>query len=112
MNLSLPAALAAWGTPGFQATLKRELEALAPDALPLQQGVAQGGLADGADITVSVFSARDDVQAIHANVGVFFTEIIAGCSCGDDPLPLPAYCVMQFSIDTRSAQAAVAVLSD
>ena len=112
MSLCLPAALAAWGTPGFQAALKRELEALAPDALPLQQGIAQGGLADGTDITVSVFSTRDDAQAIHANLGVFFTEIVAGCNCGDDPMPLPAYCVMRCSIDKASAQVAVTVIVD
>lgn len=112
MSFCLPDALVAWGTPGFQAELKRELEALAPDALPLQLGVSQGGLADGTDITVSVFGVRDDAQAIHADLGVFFTEIIAGCSCGDDPMPLPAACVMRCSIDKSSAQAAISILPD
>ncbi|MFO7543320.1 MAG: hypothetical protein R6W97_11035 [Thiobacillus sp.] len=112
MSLYLPAALADWGTPGFHATLKRELEALAPDALPLQQGVAHGGLADGTDVAVSVFGTRDDALAIHAEVGVFYSEIIAGCSCGDDPMPLPAYCVMRFSIDKHSAQTAISILRD
>ena len=111
MSLFLPAALAAWDTPGFQAELKRELESQAP-ALPLQQGVAYGGVADSSNLAVSVFSARGDDGAIHAEVGVFFTEVVAGCNCGDDPMDLHAYCVMRLSIDKVSTRATVEVLAD
>jgi hypothetical protein len=111
VSLHLPAALAAWGSPDFQSTLKRELESHA-DALPLQQGVAMGGVADASNLAVSVFSAREDEQAIRVEVGVFFTEIVAGCNCGDDPMDLHAYCVMRVSIDKASARAAVIVLAD
>jgi hypothetical protein len=111
VSLHLPAALAAWDTPGFQSELKRELESRAA-ALPLQQGVAQGGVADGSNLAVSVFGVREDNAAIHAEVGVFFSEVVAGCNCGDDPMDLHAYCVMRVSIDKASARAAVVVLPD
>jgi hypothetical protein len=111
VSLHLPAALAAWDTPGFPSELKRELESRAA-ALPLQQGVAHGGVADGSDLAVSVFGVREDNAAIHAEVGVFFSEVVAGCNCGDDPMDLHAYCVMRVSIDKASARAAVVVLPD
>jgi hypothetical protein len=111
VSLQLPTARAAWDTPAFQAELKRELESRAA-ALPLQQGVAHGGVADASNLAVSVFSAREDDAAIHAEVGVFFSEIVAGCSCGDDPMDLHAYCVMRVSIDKASAHATVVVLVD
>jgi hypothetical protein len=111
MSLSLPAALAAWNTPGFQAELKRELETLAA-LLPLQQGTAHGGVADGSKLAVSVFSVRADDGTIHAEVGAFFSEVVAGCNCGDDPMELHAYCVMRISIDRVSGRAAVLVLAD
>jgi hypothetical protein len=43
---------------------------------------------------------------------VFFSEVVAGCNCGDDPMDLHAYCVMRVSIDKASARAAVVVLPD
>ena len=111
MSLHLPAARAAWGSPAFQAELKLELESRAA-ALPLQQGVAQGGVADGSNLAVSVFGVREDDDAIHAKVGVFFSEVVAGCNCGDDPMDLHAYCVMRVSIDKASAHATAIVLAD
>lgn len=111
VNLHLPEALAAWGTPAFQSTLKRELESQAA-ALPLQQGVAQGGVADGSNLAISVFGTREDERAVHAEVGVFFSEVVAGCNCGDDPMELHAYCVMQVSISKAGSGAAVRVLAD
>jgi hypothetical protein len=111
MSLHLLAALAAWGTAGFQAALKHELESHAT-ALPLQQGVAMGGVANASNLAVSVFSAHEDDAAIRAEVGVFFTEVVAGCNCGDDPMDLHGYCVMRISIDKGSAHATVFVMSD
>lgn len=111
MSLFLPAARAAWGSPAFQAELKRELESRA-DMLPLQQGVAQGGVADASNLAASVFGVREDDGTIHAEVGVFFNEVVAGCNCGDDPMDLHAYCVMRVSIDKASAHASVVVLAD
>jgi hypothetical protein len=111
VSLHLLAALAAWGAAGFQTVLKRELESHAA-ALPLQQCVAMGGVADASNLAVSVFSAREDEQTIHVEVGVFFTEIVAGCNCGDDPVELHAYCVMRVSIDKTSARTRIEVLAD
>ena len=48
---------------------------------------------------------------IQAKVGVFFNEIIGGCSCGDDPLSENAYCELQVSIDKVTAEAEFSVNS-
>jgi len=39
-------------------------------------------------------------------------EIVAGCSCGDDPQSQNAYCAMRVRIDKTTAAAAFAVIDD
>ena len=43
----LTKALNAWETPAFEEVLKREIEELDGNALPLQQGLSQGSYTDG-----------------------------------------------------------------
>jgi len=101
----LPLSLRDWGTPTFAATLKVELEQLPADSLPLQRAVAHGGIADDSAVTVTVFGQRADGDCLHAHVGVFFTEIIINCGCGDDPQPVNAYCEMDVQIARRDGSA-------
>jgi hypothetical protein len=108
--LRLPAALAAWNTPAFNDTLKRELEAAGPAALPLQQCLTASSYALDDGCSVMILGADEDADAIRARVGVFFHGIIAGCSCADDPTPVepqPEYCELEIRIDRGSGDAAV-----
>lgn len=62
-----------------------------------------------------VLGASDDPGFIHARVGVFFTGIIAGCSCADDPTPVDTqneYCELRLTIAKATAEAAVTPLAD
>jgi len=93
--------LQSWSTDAFESTLKAELMALEPDFLPLQEGVSQGGYVDASNIELSLLSAIDNGIEIAAKVGVFFSEIIAGCSCGDDPATENAYCELTVYIDKQ-----------
>jgi hypothetical protein len=46
---------------------------------------------------------------------VFFSGILSGCSCADDPTPVEAqaeYCELAIAIDTASGEADVTVLAD
>jgi hypothetical protein len=48
-------------------------------------------------------------------VGVFFSGIITGCSCADDPTPVETqneYCELLFAIDKATAETTITLLAD
>jgi len=47
-----------------------------------------------------------------AEVGIFFTEPVAGCSCGDGPDTVDIYCRLRIRIDKISAAAEIHVIPD
>lgn len=83
--------------------LKRRLGAalgrLPTGALPLQHGCDQGGLVDDQAVSASVLGFEQTAGHLTARVGVFFTEVVGGCNCNDDPLQTNAYCVVEVRID-------------
>lgn len=105
-------ALNAWPSASFSQILKTELEHLETGSLPLDKAVRQGGYVDDSRITATVLSAKENATTIHARAGIFFTEIVINCGCGDDPMETNAYCELQISIDKTSGQTAFAVLQD
>jgi hypothetical protein len=112
MSILLRDSLAAWGTPAFAARLKNELQRLGANALPLQQALAQSSAVAGEGIEVMFIGANDDHQRIRARVGVFFSGIVSGCSCADDPTPVEAqneYCELVLTIDRQTAEASATV---
>lgn len=94
----------------FARQLKHELEHLQAGTLPLEQATTQGGQVDDSNISANVIEVREDGGWIRARVGIFFNEIVGGCSCGDDPLSVNAYCQIQVSINRASAEADFAVI--
>lgn len=110
MKPCLTAALRAWQTQSFANILREELEDLPVGTLPLLNGASRGGIPDDRDIKVMLLSVVEAQDAIQARVGIFFNEIMAGCSCGDEPLALNSYCELQVSIDKDSAEATFTVL--
>jgi hypothetical protein len=107
-----PKSLRAWQTDAFDRTLKGEVEDMNGQTLPLSAGTSQGGFVDDHRITATVLTVTDDECSIVADVGVFFTEIVAGCSCGDEPDSINAYCRMQIRIDKTTAEAEIDPVSD
>lgn len=86
--------------------LNKALRSLPPGSLPLRGGCEQGGLVDDSDLSVSVLAVDRTADQTTARVGVFFTEIVGGCSCHDDPVRANAYCMLEVVIrntdgDTR-----------
>ncbi len=103
--LKLPDSLRAWDTPDFAATLKREL-AERTDELPLQQALSGTSAVSDERIEVLFLSASTDGNRIQAKVGIFFSGILAGCSCADDPTPVEPqteYCELLLDIDRQTA---------
>ena len=109
-GLRLVAALQDWDTPRFEQTLKHALEKLAPADLPLSRACNAGGLIEDKRLAVTVISTDAALQAIHVRLGIFFSELVGGCSCGDEPYSQPVYCQLQVSIDRQTAEASFELL--
>ena len=108
--ISLPKSLRAWGTTQFDAALKKELESLRVDQLSLQQELVSSSYVLDDPHQVMIISVDDTATNVRAKVGVFFSGIIAGCSCADDPTPVEAmneYCELWVEIDKGSAEGKV-----
>lgn len=104
----LPESLAAWRTPGFGCVLKRELRQKGAGALPLQEALVRSSTVADEGIEVMVIGASDDPRYVRVRVGIFFSGIVAGCSCADDPTPVEAqseYCEVMLTIDRQTAGA-------
>jgi len=106
----LPNSRKHWQSAGFEQALKTELEGLRAGTLPLEQATSRGGIVDDSDISVTVIEAIESGRSIQARAGVFFTEIVGGCSCGDDPVAENAYCEILIHIDKTTAEAEFALI--
>ena len=105
--------LNAWGTPRFSKALKDAIEGMDAGQLPLQQGLATTSYALDAKLNAVIISACEERDFIRAKVGIFYSGIIAGCSCADDPTPVDEqneYCVVQLDIDKRTAETRITLL--
>jgi len=106
----LQRALRDWPSDNFKQTLKNEIEAFERGVLPLEKGVSQGGMVDDSHVTVTVLNVQDSGTVIEAKLGIFFTEIVICCGCGDDPMPVNAYCEMQCLVNKETADVEFNVL--
>jgi hypothetical protein len=113
--IRLPKSLSAWGKSEFNAVLKQEIEQLDAPLLPLQQGLTVSSHVTDRPVQAMVISVREEAGLIRVKTGVFYTGVIAGCSCADDPTPIDEqneYCVLQFDIDRATADTMVTLLTE
>lgn len=105
--IKLSQSLNAWGTSGFEDVLKAEIEQLDVAQLPLQQGLALSSYATDSPRKAVIIGVADDEKFIHVTAGIFYSGIIAGCSCEDDPTPVDEvteYCKVRFEINKQTAE--------
>jgi hypothetical protein len=110
--LKLTLSLSTWNTPAFGDTLKNELGTLGIEALPLQQGLKYSSVALTDKLSISVLGSSESDNSIIARAGLFYTGIIPGCACSDDPTPLDEsneYCEISICIDKVTAQASISL---
>ena len=103
----------AWGSPEFRETLKQEIERLPGDQLPLQQGLSVSSYALTDQFSATILDVSDDAKFIHVKAGIFYSGIIAGCSCADDPTPVDEqteYCEILLDIRKADAQTKISLL--
>jgi hypothetical protein len=113
--IRLTKSLIAWGSRDFNDILKKEIEQMEAEQLPLQQGLSTGSYAIDDKLNVIIIGVSEEAGFIRAKAGIFYTGIIAGCSCADDPTPVneeSEYCVVQLDIDKLTAATTVTLLAE
>lgn len=105
----------AWGKPDFDAVLKNDIQQLSVDQLPLQEGLSGTSCVAPSGFEAMIISTSEADGMIRAKAGIFYKGILGGCSCADDPTPVEEeseYCVVQFEINKRTGEAAVALVRE
>lgn len=113
--ITLENSVAAWGRPDFDAVFKAEVEHLSHEQLPLQQGLALSSSVSGEPFRVMIINRREEEGRLRIKAGVFYSGIIAGCSCSDDPTPQDVqseYCDVEVEIDRESGAASISLLQE
>ena len=93
-------------------TLLRALRALPSGSLPLGSSCRQGGMVDESDLAFSMLTLDAAGDRITARVGVFFSELVGGCNCNDDPVVFNAYGVLRVAIDRITGVATISPDTD
>lgn len=112
--IHLPLSLSAWGTPAFADTFKAEVARLGAARLPLQQGLSGSSHALDDKLDVMIIDTTEADGCLRIKAGLFYSGIIAGCSCADDPTQTDVtteYCVIRIEIDKATAASTVTLLA-
>ena len=112
--ICLPNTTKSWGVLSFKAVFKAEVELLDSQLLPLQQALMQGSYVSESKFSAMVLGFSEEAGIIFARAGIFYTSIIAGCNCADDPSPVDEqseYCELQFEINKVTTEATVKLLA-
>jgi hypothetical protein len=113
--IRLPQSLKAWGAPGFRDVLKQEVERLDAALLPLQQGLSRSSYVTERPFQAMILGVDEAASSIRVRAGIFYTGVIAGCSCADDPSPvdeLNEYCEVLLVIDRHTSETAVSLSAE
>ena len=113
--IQLTQSLNAWGSPDFDSILKQEIAQLGAGRLPLQQGLATSSIALDDKLEVMIISVAEEAGFLRIKAGIFYSGIIAGCSCADDPTPIDEnseYCAVRIDIDKVTAETTVTLLAE
>lgn len=101
------------GKDGFLRSLKADLaDWVAHGRVPLEQATTQGGLVDPASTSVTVIGVTEEAVAIKVRFGVFFEEVVGGCSCGDEPHRVNGYGELIAVVDRRGDEVRFEPISD
>jgi len=113
--INLKKIIADWETPEFSASLKLEIEQLGVDHLPLQKGLSFSNIALDDNIKAIILNSSTSENLILVKLGLFYTGVVAGCNCSDDPSPVDVqneYCEIQLDINKSSGDTTVKLLPD
>jgi len=94
--------LNSWDSEFFSKNLINEIMALKTGVLPLQHGLTQGDMAAEQPSKISLLKRHETENEYIVKLAVYFTEIISGCSCGDEPATLNGYCEMLLTMNKKT----------
>lgn len=97
----------------FNVALMKEIAQLNAELLPLQQGLRQSSYALSNKLSSTILSISIEKENILVKAGLFYTGIIAGCNCADDPTPVDEYneyCDVLFCINKKTAATTVTLV--
>ena len=100
-------------SPDFKKVLKEDIQNIEPTLLPLQQGLSFSSYVGKGSFNAVILKITDNTNNLRIKAGIFYTGIIAGCSCSDDPTPTDEqneYCEIQFDINKETAETDVKLL--
>ena len=107
MAIQLPDSVRNWNSADFSSSFKREIQGLPSGTLPLQSRGMQNGLVDDSDLSLILLQTTETGDMYKIRTGVFFSEVIGGCSCGDEPVAENAYCELWVRIHKTTAEASI-----
>lgn len=113
--MQLTRVLNAWGSPTFNEVLKREIARMDAELLPLQQALTQTSYTSGANRSVLILDVQGEASFIRVKTGIFYSGMMPGCSCADDPTPMSEiteYCEVLFDIDKITAETTVTLVTE
>jgi len=110
--IKLQNSIDAWGSPGFKEILKTEIEGLNGDLLPLQQALTQSSYAVTDRFSAIILATSDNRGFLLIKAGIYYSGLIAGCNCADDPTPVDEqneYCEIYLSVNKSNAQTTISL---
>jgi hypothetical protein len=112
MMIHLIKSARAWSSSDFETILKNEVTALGLTHLPLQEGLSASSIALDHNLQLIVLQTRENNNIATVKMGAFYSGIIAGCSCADDPTPtdeVNEYCELEVYLNLANGHASVAL---
>ncbi len=98
---------------GIDATaLVRALERLPHGTLPLHEACTQGGVVADSGLSFSVLRHAASESHVTLRLGVFFSEVVGGCNCHDDPVATHNYALFGLRIARSDGAAEFRLLSE
>jgi len=101
------ATLKSWGNDSFDQAFKDDVKALDRKQLPLQKNLTQSSYVSESEFDVVIINSEDSAEFINIKAGIFYSGIIAGSCCADDPSPvdeLSEYCELHFIVNKKTAE--------
>ena len=110
---TLKKSLQAWNTSTFDNVFKSEVSALNKQLLPLQKSLLFSSYVSPEKISPVIMSSSSDTTHLMIKTTIFYTGIIAGCSCADDPAPQDTQqesCDLLFRINLNNAETQIELI--
>lgn len=113
--IKLNKTILAYNTEQFIKIAKDEIGKIDPSLLPLQEGLSLSSYVGKTPFSITVLNVSDEDKELIIKAGVFYTGIIAGCNCSDDPSPVDEqneYCEIILCINKNTAETVIHLLID